>query len=512
MNDQRGNQDRAPLFYLVPLNERARDAVRHEHNRPFLVILDDGMLALSIGHVRSKSSSPSTIVTLGRSANMDIYLPSLSMSTFQCSFERNLKSNMILFYDRSYNNSSCVAGGNSTPFERGAPRQAVVLPKLNNIIGLGGEYQNLFRFGLVWLQEPLEVHPISRQDQTEEDKVETMESTRMLTRIHTQTTQQILRYELLGPIAKGGFGKVFKAVDVRHGNLVAIKVLQKAKGTYWELVKREVETLEKLRHDHIIDYVGTLQDDSLVSIITGLKEGSLETLDVAGKPDVVQCIVFQMLQALDYLTYMGFTHRDVKPANILYTSQPNGTYVFQLADFGISDLVDRKPRGFGTLFFLAPEMCFGKQDKTSKCDIWSLYVTMLWKTQERSLLRELTEMDLRDKYARIVEIAPTAMKPYLDIEEMSRIHPTNRASAAQMLVKCFGGVGLTTPRRLIPPIPNPTEVRVGNLTPSVAWRRIEHRRLQRVWDIPSSILSTLPPEGTMFEEPIDDGESMDYEE
>lgn len=45
----------------------------------------------------------------------------------------------------------------------------------------------------------------------------------------------------------------------------------------------------------------------------------------------------QMLSALDYLTCNDLCHRDVKPENILYWTNPGGDYTFQLADFGLAN-------------------------------------------------------------------------------------------------------------------------------------------------------------------------------
>jgi hypothetical protein len=39
------------------------------------------------------------------------------------------------------------------------------------------------------------------------------------------------------------------------------------------------------------------------------------------------------------------------------------------------------------------------------------------------------------------------------IQEMAIVDPEKRASAAQMLVKCFNGVGLSTPRNQVPALP-----------------------------------------------------------
>lgn len=48
--------------------------------------------------------------------------------------------------------------------------------------------------------------------------------------------------------------------------------------------------------------------------------------------------------------------------------------------------------------------------------------------------------------------AAVAGSPIDTIQEMARVDPDGRASAAQMLVKCFDGAGLTTPRNEVPAI------------------------------------------------------------
>jgi serine/threonine protein kinase len=62
----------------------------------------------------------------------------------------------------------------------------------------------------------------------------------------------------------------------------------------------------------------------------GLKEGTLESLVESGADaSAIANFVFpQMLQALDCIAWKGIVHRDVKPENILYVSQPDGQYQF----------------------------------------------------------------------------------------------------------------------------------------------------------------------------------------
>lgn len=110
----------------------------------------------------------------------------------------------------------------------------------------------------------------------------------------------------------------------------------------------------------------------------GLKEGNLKSLIESGRcPPVADAVFQQMLQALDCLAWKGIVHRDVKPENILYISQPDGKYQFQLGDFGLCNRVIDAATLAGSPLFMAPEM-FQEGGQTHKVDVWSLFVTMLW--------------------------------------------------------------------------------------------------------------------------------------
>jgi len=86
-----------------------------------------------------------------------------------------------------------------------------------------------------------------------------------------------------------------------------------------------------------------------------------------------------MLKALDYLACNWYIHRDVKPENILYTSIPGRDYVFQLADFGLCNVIGKATTFTGTLKYMAPEVLQNKlTQQTPKVDVWSLFVTLAW--------------------------------------------------------------------------------------------------------------------------------------
>lgn len=138
----------------------------------------------------------------------------------------------------------------------------------------------------------------------------------------------------------------------------------------------------------------------------------------------------------------------MKPENILYVSQPGGQCQFQLGDFGLCNLVVDAATFVGSRLYMAPEM-FHKGGQTSKVDVWSLFVTMLW-TLNVGEFRESCEQFKSVEDAQEAVCAVSKMDIVSKIREMAIVNPEKRASAAQMLVKCYNGGGLTTPRSQVP--------------------------------------------------------------
>jgi serine/threonine protein kinase len=169
-----------------------------------------------------------------------------------------------------------------------------------------------------------------------------------------------------------------------------------------------------------------------------------------------------MLQAIDCLAVAGIVHRDLKPENILYTPL-NNSYRFRLGDFGLSNRIASAETFAGSLLYMAPEMHQGGQ-QTHKVDVWSLFVTMLWTLDVNNFRQKLSVTGLKD----MQEFISSCVAAMEKIAEMAKADPEERASAAQMLVKHFGSNGLSTPRHLVPPLPNAAKAgRMAEARPKV---------------------------------------------
>lgn len=183
----------------------------------------------------------------------------------------------------------------------------------------------------------------------------------------------------------------------------------------------------------------------------GLMEGTLESFvnSRGGRLEpLAECVFLHMLRALDFLACNGIVHRDVEPANILYITLPSGQYQFQLGDFGLCNYAISAATSCGSPIYMAPEM-FCKGGQTSKADVWSLFVTMLWRLDVGEFRKNCDQFEYTAD-AQDTVLSASKMSDVSKIREMAIVNPEKRASAAQMLVKCFNGKGLTTPRNQVP--------------------------------------------------------------
>jgi TolB-like protein len=254
------------------------------------------------------------------------------------------------------------------------------------------------------------------------------------------------RYEFQREIGQGAYATVYRALDLRHDRLVAIKVLNVDPGSDLAEVRfvREIKWLARLQHPNILPlhdsgHVGNLlyfitpylSGESLRDMIK--RERRLSVRDAAR-------IAHEVADALQYAHGCGVVHRDIKPDNILLS----GSHAI-VADFGVARAIDTArahqitrtgPGSPGTPAYMSPEQLVEGKNVDQRSDIYSLgcvlYEMLTGKAPflgKEGFVRRFTEPPPSAREAR------QEVSPEMDaiIGKALAVEPLNRYSTAHDL-------------------------------------------------------------------------------
>jgi serine/threonine-protein kinase len=239
--------------------------------------------------------------------------------------------------------------------------------------------------------------------------------------------QKIGKYIVQSVLGKGAMGVVYKAFDPHIERVVAIKTVRK------DLVdpalavqvmarfQNEAKAAGRLLHPNIVSVYEYAEDEVNAFIAMEYVEGTglREYLNRKASFDLGQivAIVSQLLLALDFAHERGVVHRDVKPANLILTSDG----ALKVADFGIAriDTSNLTNAGMvmGTPSYMSPEQCQGKEvDRRS--DLFSAGVVLYeLLTGEKPFAGSIEAIAFKICYEEarpVSEVSKLAISPALD--------------------------------------------------------------------------------------------------
>eukprot|EP00347_Sterkiella_histriomuscorum_P002217 403369020 len=142
-------------------------------------------------------------------------------------------------------------------------------------------------------------------------------------------------------------------------------------------VLREIRVLKNNRHDNIVSLLQVFRDQSRLYLVfeyvdrTVLEE--LESFSEGVPLDQIKKIIYQLLNALDFLHSNEIIHRDIKPENLLLDT--NG--VLKVCDFGFARNIQKGNSAMytdyvSTRWYRAPELLVGDANYDKSVDIWAL--------------------------------------------------------------------------------------------------------------------------------------------
>jgi serine/threonine-protein kinase len=191
------------------------------------------------------------------------------------------------------------------------------------------------------------------------------------------------RYELLEKIGEGGMAVVYKAKDKLLNRFIAVKILRPEftkDASFVESFKRESQSAAGLSHPNIVGVYDVGREGNINYIVMELVDGKTLSEVIAEEAPMdykkVIDITKQLASALKLAHSNNIIHRDVKPHNILITSDG----IAKLADFGIAKAVNDATLStnnsiIGSVHYFSPEQARGNY-VDERSDIYSLGIVM----------------------------------------------------------------------------------------------------------------------------------------
>ncbi len=333
--------------------------------------------------------------------------------------------------------------------------------------------------------------------------------------VRTLIDRTLGKYRIVEHLGSGGMAEVYKAHHPGLDRYVAIKVLHAFLArdeNFLTRFQREARVVATFRHPNIVrvhdfDFDA---EDAVYYMVMELIDGPnlktrLEEMAQDGQslpPEEAVQIVVAVARALEYAHQHGMVHRDVKPANVMFTE--DGQVV--LTDFGISRMVNTTTLTasgamVGTPAYMAPEQGVG-QTGDERADIYSLGVVLYQLLTGRLPFEADTPLGIILQHINAPLMPPTAIKPNLSpsleavvtralAKDPNSRYQTAGAFAAD-LEKCLVGepVELTTPVHVLSPVTSEMTITPGE------------RYQVTPWQLPTVQGSVTPfPNGTPLPQP-----------
>src|SRR5438067_402011 len=231
-------------------------------------------------------------------------------------------------------------------------------------------------------------------------------------------------------LGSGAIAITYRARDTVLNSVVALKVIDrkvaKMPGVRSRFL-REARAAAQIRHPNVARVSHYGEQDGECFYVMELVEG--ETLEARIRRDgpmplaLALEVIEQTARALAAAEACGVVHRDIKPSNIMLESDPSGTLIVKVIDYGIAKVVgaeaergaEKTQPGFiGTPAFASPEQ-FAPSEQTkidTRSDIYSLGMTFWYLLSGRVPFVGRTLNDIRLRQA---ESLPVEQLKGLDV-------------------------------------------------------------------------------------------------
>jgi len=255
------------------------------------------------------------------------------------------------------------------------------------------------------------------------------------------------RYRLVAQQGSGGMAVIYKAIDQALGRTVAVKILRPSltnDPAFLARFRNEARSVANLAHPNIVTVHDVGSDGGTHYIVMEFVEGTdlkkIIKAEGALGIDRALSLAIQICGGIGFAHRAGLVHADVKPQNILVTSED----VVKVTDFGIAQALSEPQPGekqqvvWGSPHYFAPEQARGEKP-TPASDVYSIGIVLFEMLTGRlpysgANQQELALAHIRDRIPLVTEFNPQVPDSLARIvlKTMSK-EPTARYRVADQL-------------------------------------------------------------------------------
>ncbi len=273
------------------------------------------------------------------------------------------------------------------------------------------------------------------------------------------------RYKLIDERGSGSMASVFIARDLQTNRLYAIKVLSRKATTDAELIqrfRREFELLKQISGAHVIQPIAWGDDQDIYFIVMDYVDGHTlkQIVEQKGALDPRRAIniIIQAADGLYSAASKGIVHRDIKPQNIMLTTDN----VVKLTDFGLARSESSAPITvsnvfLGTPYYVSPEQADNGRIADTRSDLYSLACVFFELVSGKVPYDGETAVDVVVQHMRNPPPSVCAVNPSLPLmydaffrKGMAK-RPQERFQTIQEFVDALSTLLEATPENTLPP-------------------------------------------------------------
>jgi len=256
-------------------------------------------------------------------------------------------------------------------------------------------------------------------------------------------------YEVLDVLGWGGMGVVYRAWQQGLNRLVALKIVHAGALASPQVLARfrvEAEAVARLQHPNIVQIHEVGQHACCPFLVLELVEGHSLAQWIAGTPQPARRaaeVVETLARAIHSAHRQGVVHRDLTPANILFTVEETP----KITDFGLAKLVIgggdlRTQTGelLGTPSYMAPEQAASRHQAIGAAtDVYALGAVLYEILTGRPPFKAESPLETLRQVMVDEPVAPSRLRPRLprDLETIClkclRKEPAQRYASALAL-------------------------------------------------------------------------------